>query len=119
MLPASAAARRGIQAAVVLTANGAPVAQVRVNQPVRLQAVIDRPDGAGVVDEIAWNTSGTGGFVVDAQKSGAGSPERTVRYDKPGTYFPALRVTTGPAGDGLLQDSGVEAIGRMRVIVRP
>lgn len=120
-LPASAVERRGIQAAVALSANGGSSAEVRVGQPVRLHGVIDLPAGSGEVTEIAWNSTGTDEFVVDTvgpKASTAVHTVHTVHYDKPGIYFPALRVTTARGGESSVGVAGVQALGRNRIVVR-
>lgn len=117
VLPASASERGGLQATVALSADGGAVAQVQVGEPVRLQAIIDRPARAEGVAEIAWSTTGDSEFVADPEAPEPGVPaEHIVQYDEPGIYFPAVRVTT--QSDESRAAAGVQALGRIRVVVR-
>lgn len=104
---------------MALSANERSVTEVRVGQPVQLEALINLLGDGNVIDELAWNRSGTDEFVADPVSGRNGVPaERTVRYDQPGIYFPALRVTTRTAANGSSGHGGVEALGRARVIVQ-
>lgn len=112
-VPAAAAERRGVQPVVELTADGEGRAEVVTGQPVRLQAIVDIPPGAGKVSEVAWNPTGDGGFVTDTALA------RTVSFDRPGIYFPAVRVTLRRDDDGPAPFADVLALGRVRVVVLP
>lgn len=112
-VPAAAADRRGVQPVVELTADGDTRAEVVTRQPVRLQATVGIPTGAGNVSEIAWNPTGDGGFVTGTDLA------ITVSFDRPGIYYPAVRVTVRRGADGPAPFADVGALGRVRVIVLP
>ncbi len=93
-LPASAAARRGIQPVVTIAANGGVRAEVAAGQPVSFTGTITAPPGAGSVAGAEWDFDGSGEFSVKAPVAG-GKPAVTVRvshaFSAPGTYFVTLR----------------------------
>jgi hypothetical protein len=94
-VPAKAAERRGVQPVVELTANGGPRADVKVGETVEFTGAIEAPPGAGVIVSAEWDYEGTGAY-ADAETFADGAAQRTVRrsraFDRPGTYFVALRA---------------------------
>lgn len=95
-VPARAAARRGVQPVVALTANGGDRADVSAGQPVELVGVIEVPPGAGVVVSAEWDYDGTGTYAdVEAfdEPSDTRQVTRTSTWKTPGTYFVTLRAT--------------------------
>jgi hypothetical protein len=118
--PATAAERRGIQAVASLSANGGVTAQVAVGEPVRLTGEAEVPEGYGVVVSADWDFAGSGRFepqVLEAPQARV-SVSATHAYDKPGTYFPGLRVTSQREGDAATPYARVENLARARVVVR-
>jgi hypothetical protein len=119
VVPASAAARKGVQPVVKLTANGGSRADVRAGEAVEFEALIEVPPGAGVIAAVEWDFEGDGRFPV---KSELGAPsdrakvKQTCAFAFPGTYFPAVRVSSRRA-----DDPGPYAqpqnLGRVRVVV--
>ena len=119
LLPASAAARRGVQPVVTLSANGGPRADVKVGEPVDFEAVIEIPPGAGVVAAAEWDFEGDGAFQVKsdlAEPSPRAALRQTHAFARPGTYFPAARAASRRHGD-----EGPYAqpqnLGRVRIVV--
>ena len=100
-VPRNAAARRGIQPVVDLTANGNTRIDVVAGQPVSFRARIQVPPQAGRVVATDWDLAGTGNFTP----SDFGRPRQTVvvrttfTYTTPGTYFPVLRVASQRDGE--------------------
>jgi hypothetical protein len=96
-------ARGGVQPVVCLTANGADRATVRVGEPVRLEAAVALPPGAGGLVQIEWDTDGAGRWPMAENGLDGTATSLTVTraasYDEPGTYFPSVRVTAHRDGD--------------------
>jgi hypothetical protein len=121
IVPASAAERHGVQPVVTLEANGGVRAEVSVGQPVQLEGVITVPPGAGWVVAAEWDVEGTGTFSTTSPVP-RGKPSVTVRlthrFDKPGTYFVALRGASQRQGDAATPFARIENLGRVRVVVK-
>jgi hypothetical protein len=122
-VPATASARRGVQAVVDLTANGSDCAEVGVGEPVRYSARIEVPPGAGTIVGAEWDFDGSAEFpLVEEGLDGSATVWNltvTRAFDEPGTYFPALRVTTQRQGDVETPHARIHNLGRVRVIVGP
>ncbi|HET6950700.1 MAG TPA: hypothetical protein VFI47_10005 [Acidimicrobiales bacterium] len=121
-VPATAAARRGVQAVVDLTADGTARAEVGVGQPVSFLAHIEVPPGAGTIVGAEWDFEGTAEYPLaepDLDGSRTGMNIRaTHAFGEPGTYFPAVRVTTQRQGDLATRHARIHNLGRVRVVVR-
>ena len=122
-VPPAAAARRGVQAVVHVTANGSTRAEVDVGDAVHFTALVEVPFGAGTIVAVEWDFEGTGDYPV-AERDVDGSADRlnlsaTHAFAAPGTYFPALRVTTHRQGDTRTRHGRIQNLGRVRVVVRP
>jgi hypothetical protein len=121
-VPDTAAARRGPQAVVRATANGAARAEVAVGEPVRFDALIEVPVGAGGVVGVEWDVDGTGDFPLaeDGLDAALASCTSTVvhAFAEPGTYFPAVRVTNQRSVDAGSPHCRIQNLGRVRVVVR-
>jgi hypothetical protein len=119
IVPAKAAARRGIQPVVDLTVDSATRIDIKAGQTVTFKAKIDVPPKAGKVVATAWDFLGTGDFTA----SPFGRPKATVvvratfTYTTPGTYFPALRATAQRQGDTTTPFALVQNLDRVRVVV--
>jgi hypothetical protein len=126
VVPPTAAERQGIQAVVSLTANGGARAEVPVGQSVKFSASIELPPDTGKLVAAEWDFDGQGTFPLVEQMSkfkpsGVGSRvtlATTYSFSKPGTYFPALRVTSQRQGDPHTAYGRVHNLGRVRVVVR-
>lgn len=121
VLPATAAARRGIQPVVTIAANGRARAQVRPGQAVRFTGTVTAPPGTGKVVRAEWDFDGKGDYPERASVKG-GSESVTVStshtFDKPGTYFVTLRgfaQRQAAAGTPFAQ---LRNLARARVVVR-
>jgi hypothetical protein len=121
-VPDTAAARRGPQAVVRATANWAARAEVAVGEPVRLEALVEVPVGAGGVVGVEWDFEGTGAYplVEDGLDPALASYTSTVThaFAEPGTYFPAVRVTNQRSVDAGGPHCRIYNLGRVRVVVR-
>jgi hypothetical protein len=122
--PPTAAARKGIQPVVALTANGGERAEVAVGEPVSFEARIDVPPAGGVVVMAEWDFEGAGDFPVSGPfdyltPDGASVTARaSYAFAEPGTYFPALRATSHRRGDARTRYARVQNLGRVRVVVQ-
>jgi hypothetical protein len=119
-LPADAATRGGIQPVVALTANGGERAEVKVGKAVRFEGRAAQPPGVGLIaraemdflmqDAWPWQAEIPGGAAETVSVSA------THAYDKPGVYFPSLRV--GAWRDGAKRTGlPIHNLARVRVVV--
>ena len=131
--PAKAASERGgVQPIVRLLANGSVCARVKVGEPVTLTAKALVPQGAGKVTAFdfgfADNRNLPGGMDADfpvgsqitpIEEDGLQGAVATVThvYDKPGTYFAAVRVKSNRYGDPKARFTQVKNLARARIIV--
>ena len=118
-LPESAAERKGIQPVVDLLVNGTTKIYVKTGQRVTFQGKAAVPPGNSKVVKTEWDFEGTGNY----KKVSFGTPEASVTesvyftYTKPGTYYPALRVTAQRDGDEEIPFTRIENLERVRVVV--
>jgi PKD domain len=121
-VPATAAERRGPQAVVLATANGAERADVPAGEPVRFEAHIEVPDGAGGIVGVEWDFEGRGDYPVVEDGLDAALARYTSvvthTFAEPGTYFPAVRVTNQRSVDSGTPHCRILNLGRVRVVVR-
>jgi PKD domain len=123
VVPATAADRHGIQAVVSLTANGGTRAEVSTGKPVKFSATAELPANTGKIVAAEWDFEGQGTFPVvqpmsKTQSSASGSRvvvTTTYSFTKPGTYFPALRITSQRQGDPTTPYGRIHNLGRVRV----
>ena len=122
VVPATAAARRGVQPTVALTANGSARAEVKPGQQVSLAATIAVPPGTGKVVWAHWDLDGSGKFVTRAALPARPQASATVRtsvsYDTPGTYFVTLKVESERHGNTASPYARIQNLARARVVVR-
>jgi len=121
VVPASAAARGGIQPVVTMAQGAAAPVQARAGRAVRLSARIALPPGAGSIVAAEWDFDGDG--VFDETIVPAGKPSRlTVStrhvYATPGTRFAVLRVAAQRQGDKTTPHARVLNLARARIVVR-
>lgn len=121
VLPATAATRGGIQPVVNASANGATRAEVKVGQPVTLSVEGEVPPGAGSVIAVEWDFDGEGKWPfqhpgIDGTSTRVALETRH-SFDKPGTYFPCVRVVSHREGDVKATSRRIENIARVRVVV--
>lgn len=121
IVPASAAGRRGIQPVVTLKVNGGERADVAAGQTVTFKGTIEVPPGTGSVIAAEWDFEGTGTFSAQSPvgpKATTANVTITHKFDKPGTYFPALRGISQRDGDRTTAFGRIQDLGRVRVTVR-
>jgi hypothetical protein len=120
-VPPRASDRKGVQATVDLSANGAARAEVAAGEPVAFAAFIEVPRGVGTIVAAEWDFDGSGEYAVqDTSLDGSASRytvTATHSFDEPGTYFPVLRVSTQREGNTASRYARVQNLGRVRVIV--
>ena len=121
MLPPKASDRGGIQPVVALTVNGGARADVKAGEKVDFAGSIEVPPGTGVVVSAEWDYDGSGIYPdVESFADGAAlkSIKRSHAFDKPGTYFVALRATAQRKDAVGTAFAKVINLGRVRVVVR-
>jgi len=121
IVPASAAQRLGIQPVVTLTANKHVRADVEVGQSVTFTGTITVPPGAGSVVAAQWDFDGTGTFATSSpvpKHKATVTVNITHRFDKTGTYFPALRGISQRQDDVSTPYARIQNLGRVRVVVQ-
>jgi hypothetical protein len=122
-VPATAAARRGIQPVVELRANGAERTEVAVGEPVVFSGSAEVPPGTGTIIAAEWDFEGEGDFPVKEPLTNEDLSYESKRFTHeyafaaPGTYFPALRVTAQRLGQVDNPHGRVMNLGRVRVVV--
>lgn len=129
---ADPAVRRGMQAGVTLTANGQKCYHVKVGGEFVLRAEMTVPEGAGEITSVrydfndSWsyptppeNLFPVEGSFTKSEKNGVhlSVSEITHRFEKPGTYFVSVRVTSQRNGDAHDPFTQVKNLDRVRVIV--
>ncbi len=121
VLPPTAAARGGIQPVVTVKADGAAKAVVKAGQRVNLTASVEAPPGTGKIVWAAWDFDGTGSFPVAAALPKSPAAKVTLKmsqsFDKPGTYFPTLKVASQRDGDAQTPFARIVNLARVRVVV--
>ena len=123
-VPATAMARRGIQPVVTLTANGGERAEVAMGETVHFSAHAEVPPMAGTIIAAAWDFEGTGDFPIvvpidnEASSYAAKTIAASYAFSAPGTYFPALRVTSHRFGEIDNPHGRIHNLGRVRVVVQ-
>jgi hypothetical protein len=121
VLRPTAAARKGIQPVVALSANGGVRADVESGEEVDFEAHIEAPPGSGCIVSAEWDFDGAGDYPLAESGLDGSSSQLTVTashtFTEPGTYFPALRVTSQRQGDTSTPHARVQNLGRVRVVV--
>src|SRR5262245_23084964 len=124
VVPPTAAERAGIQPVVMLTANGSARADVAVGDTVEFSALVEVPPGAGTIVAAAFDFDGSGDFadVVSFDNEATSYTSRTItathEFTEPGTYFPALLVTSQRRGQMEDPCARIDNLGRVRVVVQ-
>lgn len=118
-VPSIAGERKGVQPVVSVEANGGVRADVKVGQAVKFNAVADAPPKSGVIVKAEWDFEGTGEYPVvsEIKPHSRVAVTATYAFSKPGTYFPALRVTSNRQGDAASPYAQMQNLARVRVVV--
>ena len=94
---------------------------VAVGEPVQFHAVVEVPPGAGTSSTRSGIFEGAGDYPVGGPRFDGSetrvSFETTCAFSEPGTYFPALRVTSQRQGEVDSPFARVQNLGRVRVVV--
>lgn len=121
--PPTAAARKGVQPVVAMTANGGERAEVAAGEAVAFEARVDVPPGTGIVVAADWDFEGAGDFPVSqpfefvTPDGSSVTVKASYAFSTPGTYFPALRATSQRQGNAATRFARVQNLGRVRVVV--
>lgn len=129
LVPATANERGGIQgvvSATILKGKNPKRADVKVGKKVKLHVVAEVPAGQGkvIAAEWCWDDSKEYTTKVDLTKAKYSSDgsrvefDTEVRYDKSGTYFPTVRITSQRQGDAADIYTYVQNLDRVRVVVK-
>lgn len=121
VVPPTASERSGIQPVIVAQVNGGKRADIPAGEPLSFQAEVSLPENTGSVVKVAWDFDGTGEFadVLDIEDGQTKlTTETSYAIDRPGTYFPAVRVTSQREGNSNTPFSRIQNLDRVRVIVR-
>lgn len=95
-----------------------------VGDPVNFTAVVDTPPGSGTVVSAEWDFDGSGEYEFKKEYDDTAAAmsrlilKTTYSFPEPGTYFPALRVSSHFHGDCKSEHCRLQNIGRVRVVVR-
>jgi hypothetical protein len=120
-VPATANERKGVQPVVTATANGGARADVAVGEQVTFSVVADTPPGAGSIVGVEWDFEGGGDFPVVLKLKDTTSThvelQTAYAFSTPGTYFPAVRVSSHRAGNPNTAYARIANLGRVRVVV--
>ena len=123
IVPSGAEDRKGIQPVVSLKANQCDSTIVQKGNSVHLTAEIEISAGTGRLTKTEWCFEGEEEFTVmeSTIRSNYDGTKVIVEvehnYEKPGTYFPVVRVKTNRQGDGNNIFTQVQNLCRARVIV--
>jgi hypothetical protein len=119
-LPPTAAQRKGVQPVVTLRVAGGNRITIHPGQTVRFAGTIAVPPGTGTVVGAQWDFDGSGRFAQNTPVAPGQASVRVVithRFDKPGTYFPALLGFSQRHGDPHTPYARIPNLGRVRVVV--
>jgi hypothetical protein len=124
VVPSNAAERKGIQPTVMVKANGSESSEVGMGKPVTFTATIEVPENTGKLVSAAWDFEGSGTFAVEGKvipdnKSASRVTLKTIyTFNKPGVYFPTLRIASQRQGDKKTPYTLIKNLGRVRVVVK-
>ena len=89
--------RKGIQPKVTLTVNGGESAVITAGQEVLLTALVELPQEDIKFEEALWDFEGTETYLPADSDTQASDGRITIssrrRFDKPGTFFPTIKVS--------------------------
>jgi len=120
-VPPTAAERNGIQPTVNLKVNGHKRAEVKVGKKIKFSAVIETPPNSGSIVHVEWDFEGNGDYPINENLNNTNSTHAKVKitytFLEPGTYFPAIRISSHRQGDPNTPHARVQNIDRVRVVV--
>ncbi len=93
---------------------------ISTGETVRLVATAEVPPDAGKIVAIEWDPEGTGSYSLNEKTD---QPQARMHatlihtFEKPGIYFPVVRVTSQRHGDGQTPYGRIQNIARARVTV--
>jgi hypothetical protein len=119
-LPATAAARGGIQPVVGVSANRGVRTEAKVGEAVTLEVKAEAPPGAGTIIAVEWDFDGQGKFPFRHEVTGKDASlalSTTHAFDRAGVFFPTARVTVHREGDLNATLRRVENLASARVVV--
>lgn len=124
LVPPTASERKGIQPVVHLTLNGKKRMDIKAGKKVAFTAVVEVPPHTGKIVSAEWDFEGDGTFdivektIVFDEKDHRATVKAKFKFNKAGTYFPTLRVTSQRAGDAKTPFARIQNLDRVRVVVR-
>jgi hypothetical protein len=120
-LPDDAGERLGLQPVVSATVDGSPASRVTAGEPVTFAVVAETPPNAGTIISAEWDFDGTGTWPYHHEgiDGSAHRVELAVQhvFDRPGVYYPAVRVRSHRHGDLDARFGRIENLDRVRVVV--
>ena len=121
VLPATAAARGGIQPVISLTANGGQRAEVGIGEAVTFRVTVEVPASAGTVVGLHWDLDGSGAFAThDSTLDGTATSvttEITHTFTESGTHFVTVLAESHRDGDVAATSRRVPNLAQVRVVV--
>jgi hypothetical protein len=118
----NAAERHGVQPVPILEVNGSDRADIVAGQSVTFTATVEMPPNAGKVIAADWDFEGARTFPIQGQLPKVPASRVTLKvehtFDKPGTYFPTLRVVGQRQGDSTTPYARIANLARVRVVVK-
>jgi hypothetical protein len=125
IIPATADERKGIQPVVRATVNNGKRTDIPAGETVTFKTVVDIPEGMGQLVLAEWDFDGSKTYAHTVDLSGAkvandgNHVEFTTlhTFEKPGTYFPTIRVTSQRNGDRETPYTRIPNLDRVRVVV--
>jgi hypothetical protein len=117
--------RGGIQPVPYASINGKERADIKAGEEVTIHVVVDVPAGTGKIVGAEWSFDDSKKFtqLVDLNKA-TYSADRSwiefdtkVSYDKPGTYFPTVKVYSERNGDTNTSYTRIPNLAKVRIVV--
>ncbi|MCZ9882821.1 hypothetical protein [Arthrobacter sp. B2a2-09] len=119
VVPPTAAQRGGPQPVLSLLIDGQTRADVAIGEEVTLIVAVELPAQSGSITAIEWDMDGNGHFPHTEALAPASGVDtyRTCSFARPGTYFPAVRVTSQRDANAGTPFGRVQNVARVRVVV--
>ncbi|MBD3255825.1 MAG: hypothetical protein GF383_12080 [Candidatus Lokiarchaeota archaeon] len=120
-VPPTADERKGIQPLVNLTVKGDKRVDVKIGKKVKFTAFIETPPNTGSIVGVEWDFEGNGDYPITEKLKDTESTHLKVKtkysFSEPGTYYPAIRVTSHRQSDPNTPHARIQNIDRVRVVV--